>query len=76
MSTVNDALQARKNSNVLQAPTTSEVASTSRKTVSLSTQTDSTLSISLVNNTSSSNVYAYVNGLASDNENVVFLLQR
>jgi hypothetical protein len=44
--------------------------------VSLSTQTSSTLSVALVNNTSSSNAYAYISGLSLDNDNAVFMLQR
>lgn len=72
MSTINDAVQAQKKSNILLAP----LASKSTKTVSLSTQTSSTLSVALVNNTSSSNAYAYISGLSLDNDNAVFMLQR
>ncbi|ROW17592.1 hypothetical protein VPNG_00566 [Cytospora leucostoma] len=67
MSTLDKVLQVQQDTSVLQAP------STSPKTVSA--QTDSTLSIALVNNTSSSNVYAYITGLASQKNNAVFLLQ-
>lgn len=68
MSTLDKVLRVQQDTGVLQAP------STPTKTVSA--QTDSTMSIALVNNTSSSNVYAYITGLASQKNNAVFLLQR
>ncbi|ROW12271.1 hypothetical protein VMCG_00126 [Cytospora schulzeri] len=75
MSTDNDAVQAQKASNVLQAPLELKSVLTSPKTESLSTQTSSTLSVALVNNTSSSNAYAYITGLSIDKDSAVFLLQ-
>lgn len=72
MSSLEEVLQVQKDTNVLRAP--AESASTSKQ--SLSTQTEATMSFALVNTTSSSNVYAYVSGLALQNNNAVFMLER
>ncbi|KAK7737754.1 hypothetical protein SLS53_006374 [Cytospora paraplurivora] len=67
MPTLDQVLQVQRDTGVLQAPST--------ETKTVSAQTDSTLSIALVNNTSSSTVYAYITGLASQDNNAVFLLE-
>lgn len=72
MSSLEEVLQVQKDINVLRAPTTS--ASTSKQ--SLSAQTESTMNFALVNTTGSSNVYAYISGLAIQNNNAVFMLER
>lgn len=72
MSSLEEVLQVQKDINVLSAP--AEPASTSKQ--SLSAQTEATMSFALVNTTSSSNVYAYVSGLALQNNNAVFMLER
>ncbi|KAK2604565.1 hypothetical protein N8I77_007483 [Diaporthe amygdali] len=71
MSNLEEALQVQTDSNVLRAPK----ITSSIKTQSLSAQTNPTLDIALVNTTSSSNVYAYISGLALNNNNAVFMLQ-
>lgn len=70
MATLDDVLQKQKTESILQAPTSSTDG-----TVDFVAATNSTLSVSLVNNTSSSTVYAYITGLAIDNDNAVYLLQ-
>lgn len=72
MSSLEEVLQVQKDSNVLRAPATS--ASNSKQ--SLSAQTDPTMNFAIVNTTGSSNVYAYVSGLAIQNNNAVFMLER
>lgn len=74
MSDLDHVLKVQKDTNILQAPSTS--TSTSTKTTELSAQTDSTVSVAIVNNTSSSDVNAYVSGLALDNSSAVYLLKR
>lgn len=74
MTTLDDVLQKQKTESILQAPTTT--SSSAAGTADFVAATDSTLSVSLVNNTSSSTVYAYITGLAIDNNNSVYLLQR
>lgn len=72
MATITEVLQKQKTESILQAPT-----NTSSSTVEdVVAETNSTLSVSLVNNTTSSTVYAYVTGLAGDNNDAVYLLQR
>ncbi|KUI59213.1 Glucan endo-1,3-beta-glucosidase [Cytospora mali] len=73
MSTIEDVLQTRKDSNVLQAPLNS--VTTSTKEAVVSAQTNPTVNVALVNNTNSSNVFAYVSGLAIDNNNAPYLLK-
>lgn len=71
--TIDECLLKQKEQFILQAPSTSSSAST--KTPFTAT-TSTTLSVALVNNTSSSTVYAYISGLALDNNSAVFLLER
>lgn len=71
--TVADCIQKQKKESILQAPSASSSISGEEL---LTATTNTTLSVALVNNTSSSTVYAYVSGLASDNNNAVFLLER
>lgn len=71
MSSLEEVLQVQKDTNVLRAPATS--ASNSKQ---LSAQTNPTMNFALVNTTGSSNVYAYVSGLAIQNNNAVFMLER
>lgn len=70
--TIDECLLKQKEQFILQAPSTSSSAST--KTPFTAT-TSTTLSVALVNNTSSSTVYAYISGLALDNNSAVFLLE-
>jgi hypothetical protein len=72
MSTLDDVLAIQKQYNVLQAPTTAAAAAVEDVKVAA---TASTLNITLVNNTNSSNCYAYVTGLDVNNNNAVFILQ-
>lgn len=72
MASLEEVLQVQKDTNVLRAPTTSS----SNGAQSLSAQTDPTMNIALVNTTGSSNVYAYISGLALQNNNAVFMLER
>lgn len=72
MATLDQVLQKQKTDNILQAPASSATVGA----VEFVAATDSTLSVSLVNNTTSSTVYAYVTGLAIDNDNAVYLLER
>jgi hypothetical protein len=72
MSSLDEALQVQKDTNVLRAPTTS--SSTSKQ--SLSAQTEPTMNFALVNTTGSSNMYAYISGLSLQNNNAVFMLER
>lgn len=74
MATIQNVLQRQRKENILQAA--ASVSPSTNGSVDFVAATDSTLSISLVNNTSSSTVYAYVTGLAIDNSNAVYLLQR
>lgn len=77
MATLDQVLQEQTKDNILHAPASSTTARTATaRTVNFVAATNSTLSVSLVNNTTSSTVYAYVTGLAIDNENAVYLLQR
>lgn len=70
--TLADCLEKQKKESILQAPT--DPSSTNGTEASAATST--TLSIALVNNTSSSTAYAYVSGLASDDDDAVYLLER
>jgi hypothetical protein len=69
MSTLNTVLQKQTTSSILEAP------QKSTRPVPLISQTNSTLNIALQNETNSSNVYAYITGLAINNSYSVFLLQ-
>lgn len=72
MATVDACVQKQKKEFVLQAP----VSSSSTHAPESTTLTGTTMSVALVNNTSSSTVYAYISGLASDNNSAVFMLER
>lgn len=72
MTTIDECIEKQKTDHVLQAPT----ITTDSNGKELVAATDSTLSVALVNNTSSSTVYAYITGLASDNNSAVYLLER
>lgn len=81
--TIDDVCDQQRQQFVLQAPaipsTTTSSTTTSTGTtngIQSGTTTNDTLNVALVNNTSSSTVYAYVTGLASDNNSAVFLLER
>lgn len=73
MSSLEEVLQVQKDTNVLRAPATS---SASNDKQSLSAQTDPTMNFAIVNNTGSSKVYVYISGLALQNNNAVFMLER
>jgi hypothetical protein len=78
MSTLDDVLTIQKSSNYLQAPTANTNAEYDKAVVAsteVATTTASTLTVALVNNTSSSNVYAYITGLAINKNSAVCLLQ-
>lgn len=75
MTTLDDVLQQQQTDGILQAPTVPSSSSTTQ-TVEFAAATNSTMNISLVNNTSSSTVYAYITGLAINNSDAVYLLQR
>ncbi|KAF2171232.1 glycoside hydrolase family 64 protein [Zasmidium cellare ATCC 36951] len=66
--------QAQPQKNQIQRPLKTYNRAAMQPTSSAATVTG-TLSIALVNQTSSSQVYAYITGLALDNNNAVFLLQ-
>ena len=73
MTTIDDVIAQQKTSNVLYAP---EISSSGIQTETLElAATSSTLSIGLQNQTTSSTVYAYITGLAINNNNAVFLLE-
>jgi len=69
MSTLETVLQNQTTSNILEAPQKSTRPSP------LIVQTNPTLNIALQNETNTSNVYAYITGLAINNSYSVFLLQ-
>ena len=69
MSTLDDVLALQKQYHILQAPTTT----IAEKVVVAATA--STLNVTLKNNTTSSNCYAYVTGLDINKNNAVFFLQ-
>ncbi|KAJ4413586.1 hypothetical protein N0V82_008447 [Gnomoniopsis sp. IMI 355080] len=80
--TIDDVCDKQRQEFVLQAPAipTSTTSSSTTSTgtsngIQSGTTTNATMSVALVNNTSSSNVYAYITGLASDNNSAVFLLE-
>ncbi|KAJ4391722.1 hypothetical protein N0V93_005342 [Gnomoniopsis smithogilvyi] len=80
--TVDDVCDKQRQEFVLQAPIVPSSATSSSTTstgtsngIQSGTTTNTTMSVALVNNTSSSNVYAYITGLASDNNSAVFLLE-
>lgn len=74
MTTVEECIQKQNTDCVLEAPS---AASLIHEAVLVdNTASTTTLSIALVNNTSSSNTYAYVSGLASNNNSAVYLLER
>ncbi|KAA8570220.1 hypothetical protein EYC84_002536 [Monilinia fructicola] len=67
MSTISDVIRTQKKENILSQP---EV-----KTSEAAAAAAGTLTVGLVNQSSSSTVYAYVTGLAINNNNAVVLLQ-
>jgi hypothetical protein len=70
MTTLDDVLQIQKQYHILQAPTIKE------KTAEVSiASTPSTLNITIKNNTTSSNCWAYVTGLDLNQNNAVFILR-
>lgn len=71
MATLAEALKRAKVEHILQQPT--DLAT---EDSTLSTATNTTLNIAVVNNTGSSNAYVYVNGLAGGNNDAVFMLER
>ncbi|KAH8879868.1 hypothetical protein GQ53DRAFT_755628 [Thozetella sp. PMI_491] len=76
MTTLDDALKIQKQYGVLQAPTSPQIAQSAKLgTAEIVAATSSTLQVALVNNTTSSNVWAYVSGLDINNNSAVFLLQ-
>lgn len=72
MATVDACVQKQKEEFILQAP----ISSSSTHGPESTSTTGTTMSVALVNNTSSSTVYAYISGLASDNNSAVFMLER
>ncbi|TVY91244.1 Glucan endo-1,3-beta-glucosidase [Lachnellula willkommii] len=75
MTTLSDVIEIQKISNVLQAPAIpGDSTDVQNDTIDVSA-TSSTLSVGLYNSTTSSTVYAYVTGLALDNNSAVYLLQ-
>ena len=73
MSTLEDLLALQKSNNVLYAP---NVDGGQVKELELDTSTTSrTLTIGLYNSTSSSTVYAYITGIAINNNSALFLLE-
>jgi len=72
MTTLDDVLTIQKTANVLYAPDIKPVAESLKVDSSAST---GTLSVGLYNSTQSSNVYAYITGLAINNNSALFLLE-
>jgi len=72
MTTLDDVLALQTSSNVLYAPDIKPVTESLIVDTSAST---GTLSVSLYNSTQSSNVYAYITGLAINNNSALFLLE-
>ncbi len=72
MTTLNDVLAIQKTSNVLYPPTTVSPSTESKVETDASS---GTLSIGLYNSTTSSTVYAYITGLAINNNSSLFLLE-
>lgn len=70
--TVADCVEKQKTDAILQAPSDSSATNKTEAKIA----TNATMSIALVNNTSSSTVYTYISGLASDNDSAVFMLER
>ncbi|KAF3770431.1 family 64 glycoside hydrolase [Cryphonectria parasitica EP155] len=75
MATLAAALQRAKVDHILQQPTDLASKSTANVDAALSAAASTTLTVALVNNTGSSNAYAYVNGLAGGNNDAVYLLE-
>lgn len=73
MTTLDDVLTLQKTDNVLYAPEIKEPVTESL--IIDSSASTGTLSISLYNSTQSSTVYAYITGLAINNNSCLFLLQ-
>jgi hypothetical protein len=73
MTTVEDVLAIQKTDNVLSAPTIT--TNTNGLKSEVVADASGTLTISLYNSTTSNTVYAYITGLAINNNNAVFLLE-
>ncbi|KAG0645655.1 hypothetical protein D0Z07_8556 [Hyphodiscus hymeniophilus] len=72
MTTVDDVLAVQTTDNVLTAPT---VTTNTKGLKSDAVADTTTLTVSLYNSTTSNTVYAYITGLAINNNNAVFLLE-
>ncbi|KAH7400302.1 glycoside hydrolase family 64 protein [Cadophora sp. MPI-SDFR-AT-0126] len=72
MSTLDDVLSRQKTDNVLYPPT---IVSPTTASLKIEAVAESTLTVGLFNSTTSSNVFAYITGLAISNNNCIFLLQ-
>lgn len=72
MTTVDDVLAIQKTDNILSAPTITTSTNGLKEDVASDSET---LTISLYNSTTSNTVYAYITGLAINNNNAVFLLE-
>ncbi len=76
MATIDDVLSIQSQYGILLAPTVASSVQGSTEDVKLDVAaTTPTLQVALLNNTTSSNVWAYVSGLDINNNNAVFLLQ-
>jgi len=75
MATLDDVLRIQNEQGILMAPAPTQTSGVSRVRPDGATATPPTMQIALRNNTSSSNVFANVSGLAINNNNAVFLLQ-
>ena len=76
MATIDDVLAIQSQYSILQAPTDASSVQGATEDVKLDVAaTTPTLQVALTNNTTSSNVWAYVSGLDINNNNAVYLLQ-
>jgi hypothetical protein len=73
MTTIEDVLSIQKTDNVLSAPTIHSDSVALKADVVA--DSNGTLTVSLFNSTTSNTVYAYISGLAINNNNAVYLLQ-
>ncbi|KAK0102746.1 hypothetical protein ONS95_006344 [Cadophora gregata] len=72
MSTLDDVLSRQKTDNVLYPPT---ITGPTTASLRIEAVTENTLTVGLLNSTTSSNVYAYITGLAIANNHCLFLLE-